>query len=136
MLAARVSEELARGEHVVACFPFAAIPKLPERRKRRDKIRLGLRQSWRRYRPLACTDRRLFVFDSGRTPHPRSLLATYPLDQVDVREARAGSFGGHRLVLGLPEAGDMPFELGKRDLRDLDVFLGLLVPPAPPRDRD
>jgi hypothetical protein len=136
VLAARVSEELTRGEHVIACFPFAAVPKLPGRRKRRDKVRVGIRQSWRRYRPLAVTDRRLFVFDSGRTPHPRAIIATYPLERVAVCDVRDGSFGGREVVLALPGEGDVQFELGKRDLRDLDALLGVLVPPTPAAEQD
>jgi hypothetical protein len=130
VLAARLSEELTRGERVVACLPFAAVPKLPGRVKRRDKVRVGVRQSWRRYRPLAFTDRRLIVFDSGRTPHARQVIATYPLEQVTLRLVGPGSFGGRDLVLRLPGEGDVPFELGRKDLADLAAALTLLVPPA------
>lgn len=123
MLVARVSEEMARDEHVVAVMPFASIPKLPGRVKRRDRVRTGLRQSWRRYRPLAFTDRALYVFESGRTPHPRQLLVRFPLGDIRVVDLRDASFGGRELHLELPGAGAVPFALGRKDLDDLTPVL-------------
>lgn len=121
-----MAERSAPGERVVAVLPFAAVPKFPGRVKRRDKVRVGLRQSWRRYRPLVFTDRRLYVFDSGRTPHPRELIASYPIGDVRVRDVRDGSFGGREVELDLPGEGTIPFEVGKLDLDDLVEVLHLL----------
>jgi hypothetical protein len=126
VLVARVSEEIARGEHVLAVMPFASIPKFPGRVKRRDKVRVGLRQSWQRYRPTAFTDRAVYVFESGRTPHPRQLLARFALGDVRVVDVLDGSFGGRVLLLELPGAGEVPFELGRKDLDDLATALQLL----------
>ena len=126
MLAGRVAEWLTPGERVVAVLPFAAVPKFPGRVKRRDKVRVGIRQSWRRYRPLVFTDRHLFVFDSGRTPHPRELIATFPIGEVVVRDVHDASFGGREVVLDLPANGPVPFEIGRRDLDDLVEALHLL----------
>jgi hypothetical protein len=126
VLAGRVAERLTPGETVVAILPFAAVPKFPGRVKRRDKVRVGLRQSWRRYRPLVFTDRRLFVFDSGRTPHPRELLKTFPVAEISVHDVRDGSFGGRELELDLPGEGSVPFEIGRRDGEDLLQALHLL----------
>jgi hypothetical protein len=136
-LVERVSEELAGGERVLACLPFAAVPKLPGNpegapKGRKGRVRLGIRQSWRRYRPLAFTNRRMFVFDSGRTPHPRELLATFPLAGVTVVDVRPGSFGGRELVLRLPGEGDVPFEVTKKDLAALPEVMALLGVPADP----
>ncbi|MFN8026025.1 MAG: hypothetical protein U0W40_06645 [Acidimicrobiia bacterium] len=121
-----MTERSAPGERVVAVVPFAAVPKVPGRVKRRDKVRIGVRQSWRRYRPLVFTDRRLYVFDSGRTPHPRELLASFPVAEVGVHDVRAGSFGGREVVLDLPGTGAVPFEIGRKDLDDLVHALHLL----------
>ena len=126
MLAGRVAERLTPGETVVAILPFAAVPKLPGRVKRRDQVRIGVRQSWRRYRPLVFTDRRLFVFDSGRTPHPRELIATFPVAEIGVNDLSDGSFGGREIVLDLPGEGSVPFEVGRRDRDDLVAVLQLL----------
>jgi hypothetical protein len=126
VLAGRVAERLTPGERVVAILPFAAVPKFPGRVKRRDKVRVGIRQSWRRYRPMVFTNRRVFVFDSGRTPHPRELLATFPIGEVGVHDVRDASFGGRELVLDLPGVGTVPFEIGRRDLDDLVEALQLL----------
>ena len=126
MLAGRVAEWLTPGETVVAILPFAAVPKLPGRVKRRDQVRIGVRQSWRRYRPLVFTDRRLFVFDSGRTPHPRELIATFPVAEIGVNDLSDGSFGGREIVLDLPGEGSVPFEVGRRDRDDLVAVLQLL----------
>jgi len=126
VLAGRVAERLTPGERVVAVLPFAAVPKFPGRVKRRDKVRVGVRQSWRRYRPLVFTDRRLFVFDSGRTPHPRELIATFPVAEIVVRDLHDASFGGREVVLELPGEGSVPVEVGRRDLDDLVLALQLL----------
>jgi hypothetical protein len=121
-----VAERSAPGERVVAVLSFASVPKFPGRVKRRDKVRLGMRQSWRRYRPMVFTDRRLYVFDSGRTPHPRELLAAFPIADVGVHDVRDISFGGREMVLDLPGDGPVPFDIGRKDLDDLVSALQLL----------
>jgi len=69
-LRAHAAAELERGERIVAMLPFASVPKLPRQPGgRTGKVRFGIRQSWRRYRPCVVTDRRLLVFDSVYGPH-------------------------------------------------------------------
>ena len=86
----------------------------------------GIRQAVKRYRPVVCTNRRVLIYDTNRTHHPRSLLAAFPLADVLVVEVRPGRFGGKVLVLALPGEGDVPFELGKKDLPELDTVLANL----------
>jgi hypothetical protein len=105
--------ELRPGERILAVLPYTSVPKQP--RGPEGKIRFGLRQSWKRYRPVVVTNRRLLVFDTGRTPHPRVLLAEFPLEQVAMSEVTAGRFGTARFTLSLPGEGDVPFEAGRRD---------------------
>jgi hypothetical protein len=112
-----LADRLAPGERVVAMLPFASIPKRgkgPE-----GKVRMGVRQSWRRYRPVVMTDRRLFLFDTSRTPHPIGILAAYPLAQVDFVKTAPGRFHQTILVLDLPGLGPMPFETGRLEREDL-----------------
>jgi hypothetical protein len=115
-----VSDRLAVGETAIAMLPFASIPKRvkgPE-----GKVRTGVRQSWRRYRPVLVTDRRLFLFDTGRTPHAIEVLATYDVADVHFVETLPGRFRETILVLDLPGLGPMPFETGRRDRDDLEVL--------------
>ena len=124
-LRARATEELRGGEQIVAMLPFASVPKLPrspERRGRKGKVRTGIHQSWKRYRPCVVTGRRLLVFDSGRAPNARSLLGAFPLDQVTMGPLGTGRFGTTTFVLGLPGIGDIPFETGRKEVADLGVL--------------
>jgi len=124
-LADHAAPELRSGERTVAMLPFATVPKLPrspERRGRKGKVRFGIRQSWRRYRPLVVTNRRLLVFDSGRTPSARTLLADFTLDDVAVGPVTPGRYGTSVFTLSLPGNGDVPFETGRREARDLEVL--------------
>jgi hypothetical protein len=105
--------ELRPGERILAVLPYTSVPKKP--RGPEGKIRFGLRQSWKRYRPVVVTNRRLLVFDTGRTPHPRVLLAEFPLEQVAMSEVTTGRFGTAHFTLTLPGEGDVPFEAGRRD---------------------
>jgi hypothetical protein len=119
-LRAAAEPELRAGERIVALLPFATVPKLVNGpRGRKNKVRFGIRQSWQRYRPLVVTDRRLLVFDSGRTPHPRELLAVYPLGDVAIGPDTAGRWGATTCVITLPDVGDVPFETGRREVDDL-----------------
>ncbi len=111
-------------------LPFASVPKLPrspERRGRKGKVRSGIHQSWRRYRPCVVTDPQLLVFDSGRAPNARSLLGDFPLDQVTDGPLGTGRFGTTTFVLGLPGIGDVPFETGRKEVADLEVLRRAVV---------
>jgi hypothetical protein len=136
-LAEAAAPELLGGERIVALLPFASVPKLPREpepgRKtgRKEKVRFGIRQSWRRYRPLVVTGRRLLVFDSGRTPNPRTLLAAFPLEAVTIGPMTKGRFGVTRFTLALPDNGEVPFETGRREALDTDRLQELLVSPRP-----
>lgn len=105
--------ELRSGERILAVLPFTTVPKRP--RGPEGKVRDGLWQSWKKYRPLVITDQRVFVFDTGRTPFPRLLLAQFPVEQTTMSEVTAGRFGVERFTLTLPGEGEVPFEAGKRD---------------------
>jgi hypothetical protein len=124
----RADEELGRGERIVAMLPFASVPKLPGRQRgRKNKVRFGIRQSWRRYRPTVVTDRRLLVFDSGRTPSARELLGTFPLVDVTMSPLGTGRFGATTFDLDLPGLGKVPFETGRHEADDvarLEIQLG------------
>jgi hypothetical protein len=111
-----VAERLGRDERVVAVLPFALTPKRP---KPPRKVRDGIYQSYRRYRPLVVTDRRLFVLDTARTPHPRGVLAEFPIGAVDIVDVVPMRFGQQRLLLDLPGLGTVPFVLGRYELDDL-----------------
>jgi hypothetical protein len=115
----RAEEELGGGEHIVAMMPFAAVPKQPGPRGRKNKIRFGIRQSWRRYRPVVVTDRRLLVFDSGRTPNARQLLGAFPLAEVTMGPLGVARFGATTFLLELPGLGPVPFETGRREADDV-----------------
>ena len=122
-LRARAEEELRGGERIVAMLPFASVPKLPRLpgapRGRKGKVRFGIRQSWRRYRPTVVTDRRLLVFDSGRTPNARELLGAFALGDVRLGPLGVGRFGATTFELELPGVGLVPFETGRRETDDL-----------------
>ncbi len=116
------------GERIVAMLPFASVPKLPPQPGgRKAKVRFGIHQSWKRYRPCVVTDRRLLVFDSGRAPTPRSLLGAFPLDQVTMGPLGTGRFGTTTFVLELPGLGDVPFETGRREVADVEVLQRVVV---------
>lgn len=123
-LVAFVTPGLASEERVLAVLPFANTPKRP--RGPEGKLRQGIWQSARRYRPLVLTDTRLFVFETGRTPHPRAVLCEFPKGSVRVVRTVPGSMGRTTLVLELPADGEVPFELGRFDVEDLDAFAGAL----------
>jgi hypothetical protein len=105
--------ELQGGERILATLPFVSVPKKP--RGPEGKIRFGIWQSWKRYRPIIVTDRRLLVFDTGRTPNPRTLLAAFPRGDVTMSEVSTGRFGTMHFSLDLPGEGEVPFEAGRRD---------------------
>jgi hypothetical protein len=116
-----VQDHLRPDEHVLAVLPFASTPKRP--RGAAGKIREGVYQSYRRYRPLVLTDRRLFVLDAGRTPHPRrGVLAEFPTAQVEVVAVIPSRFNQNRLVLDLGGVGAVPFELGGYDVEGLGIL--------------
>jgi hypothetical protein len=117
---------LAPGETIVAILPFTSTLKRPKApgapRGKKGKVRVGIYQSWRRYRPLVLTNRRLFVFETGRTPNPRTVLAAYPLDEVDMVAVTPVGRGVTRFALEFPDAGRVPFEAGRREREDLGVL--------------
>jgi hypothetical protein len=121
-----------RDEHIVAVLPFASVPKLPKvpgaPRGRKNKVRFGIRQSWRRYRPSVVTDKRLLIFDSGRTPNPRQLLGAFPLSEVTIGTLGVGRFGATTFELGLPGVGTVPFETGRREEADVQVLHRIAQP--------
>jgi hypothetical protein len=119
-LLAHVTPRLAAGERVVAMLPFANTPR--RAKGPTGRVREGVWQSARRYRPIVLTDRRLFVFDARRTPHPQGVLAEFPADLVKVVRLVPGTLGRQTLVLDLPEQGEIPFELGRLDGVDLGAF--------------
>jgi hypothetical protein len=127
VLAGAVQTQLRRGESVVALFPFTETRKRPRAAgaRRADKVTDGVYQSRRRYRPLVFTDERLYVFDAGRTPHPRALLGEYRLADIDLVDVLPARFGATCFVLSLPGSGEVPFECGRREVRDLGVLRSL-----------
>lgn len=118
------AESLAGGERVLAMLPYAHVPARPKGPA--GKVRDGIYQSFRRYRPIVLTDRRVLVFDTGRTHLPRSLLAEFPNADVEVVSVTPGSMGKVRLLLELPEVGQVPFETGRREQDDLAVLVETL----------
>ena len=97
-------------------LPFAQTGKRPKPPK---KVRDGIYQSYRRYRPLVATDRRLFVLDTARTPHPRNVLAEFPIEAVTIVDVVPRSFGQQRVLIDLPDLGPVPFDVGRYDLDGL-----------------
>jgi hypothetical protein len=120
-----VRDRLRPSEKVLALLPFASTAKRP--RGPEGKTREGIYQSVRRYRPLVLTDRRLFVLEAGRTPHPRGgVLAEFPLREVKVVEVIPGRFNQNRVVLDLPGVGAGPFEVGGYEVDDLATLRAAL----------
>src|SRR5262245_33505909 len=91
---------LLPGERVAITFPFTHTP--PRPRGPEGKVRDGIYQSARRYRPLVLTDRRLLVFDAGRTPQPKLLLAAFPRADLELVSVVPGRFGATTVTLELP----------------------------------
>ena len=115
-----IRDELHPGESVVAVLPFASTPRRPKGPE--GKIREGVYQSGRRYRPLVATTRRLLVVHAYKTPYPKGLLAEFPIAGVQVRDVSPRRFGQQRLTLDLPGEGTVPFDLGRFDLTELRDF--------------
>jgi hypothetical protein len=124
LLAQAAESALRGGEHIVAMLPYTHVPKRPKGPP--GKVKVGLYQSYRRYRPLVLTDQRLLIFDTGRTPFPRGLLAEFPTNDVDVVSTAPGSFGSTQVVLELPGEGPIPFVAGRKDQEGLAVLLKTL----------
>jgi hypothetical protein len=118
-----VADRLGRNEPVVAVLPFAATPARP---RTGGKVREGIYQTNRRYRPLVATDRRLFVLDAARTPYPRGVLAEFPIGSVAFVDVTPRSFGQQRVRLELPGNGVVPFDVGRLELDDLARLRELL----------
>ena len=127
-----VQDRLRTRESVLAVFPFTSTKKRPRLpgETRKDRVRFGVYQSYRRYRPLVLTDQRLFVFETGRTPHPRGLLAEFRVDDVELVEVTPGRLGATDFVLELPGIGRVPFECGRKELDDLAVLRDTLGAPG------
>ena len=119
-----VQDSLRPGEHVVAVLPFAATPKRPKGPE--GKVRTGIYQTARRYRPLVATTQRLLVVDTSRTPFPRGLLAEFPVAATTVVDLVPARFGQQRLSLDLPGLEEVPFDLGRFDLIELEAFRAAL----------
>jgi hypothetical protein len=119
-----VQDYLRPAEKVIAVLPFAATPKRPKGPE--GKVRQGIYQSARRYRPLVATNLRLFVVGAFRTPYPRGVLAEFPASAVKVVDLVPARFNQQRLLLDLPSIGTVPFDLGAFDLIELDQFQAAL----------
>jgi hypothetical protein len=115
-----IQDELGPGETVVAVLPYASTPRRPKGPE--GKVRVGVYQSGRRYRPLVATSRRLLVVHAYKTPFPKGLLADFPIAKVRVVDLVARRFGQQRLRLDLPGEGVVPFLLGRFDVVELDEF--------------
>jgi hypothetical protein len=122
----QVTPRLAVGERVIAVLPFANTPRRPKGRN--GKVREGVWQAARRYRPMVLTEQRLLVFDARRTPHPQGVLVEFPASAVSVVRLVPGTLGRQTLVLDLPAEGEVPFELGRLDADDLDAFIAMFDP--------
>jgi hypothetical protein len=127
----RMLEDIVRPpERILAVLPFVTTRKRPKQpgapRGKAGKVRVGVYQSWRRYRPLVVTDRRLFVFETGRTPNPREVLAVFALADIELVSSAPSGFGATGFVLELPGVGQVPFEAGRREQGDLEVLVELL----------
>jgi hypothetical protein len=123
---ATVADRLGPEERVVAVLPFASTPKRP--RGPTGKVREGIYVSYRRYRPLIVTSRRLFVVDAARTPYPRGVLAEFSLPDVTFVDVVPAAFGQSRLLLDLAGVGTVPFVLGRYDLEELPDLRAALEP--------
>jgi len=118
----RAAESALRdGEHVVTMLPYTHVPKRPKGPL--GKVKDGIYQSYRRYRPLVLTDQRVLIFDTGRTPFPRYLLADFPTADVEVISTTPASFGTTEVVLELPGEGPVPFVAGRKDQEGLDMLI-------------
>jgi len=126
-LDALLQEELRPGEKVLAVLPFSSTKRRP-REPGQQKVMTGVWTTSSRYRPLVLTDRRLLIFETGRTPHPRWVVADYPVDHVRIVDFQRASLGRHTVVFELPELGDVPFTLGRYEPQDLAPFLATLHP--------
>jgi hypothetical protein len=112
-----VDGRLQPGERVIAVLPFASTPKRPKGPE--GKVRDGVYQSSRRYRPLVLTTHRLFVINTSKTPFPHGVLAEFPSAAVDFVDVVPGQFSQSRMLLDLPGVGTVPFDLGRFDVPDL-----------------
>jgi hypothetical protein len=117
---AALRDDLRPGEQVVAVLPFASTPKRPKGPE--GKVRQGVYQRARHFRPLVATSSRLIVVDAYRSPSPRGLLADYPIDRVREVDLVPARMGQQMLHLDLPGEGEVPFLLGRFDLIELDQF--------------
>ena len=122
-----LAPRLEHGESIVAMLPFATTPKRPKGPA--GKVREGVWQSARLHRPMVLTDRSLFVFDAGRTPHPRAVHARFSRRDVRVVRVAERRSGASTLILELADQGEVPFELGRFD--DLEVFVAAIGPDSP-----
>lgn len=113
-----VRDRFQPAEKVVAVLPFASTPKRPSGPE--GKTREGISSSYRRYRPIVVTDRRLFMLDAGRNSRPRGdVLGEFPLQAVDVVDVIPGRFNQNRVLLDLPGVGTVPFDVGGYEVDDL-----------------
>ena len=62
------------------------------------------------------------MFETGRTPNPRQVLASYPVGDVDMSAVTEADRGVSRFALEFPDAGRVPFEAGRREREDLAVL--------------
>ena len=122
-----IADELRPDETVLAVLAFASTPKRPKGPE--GKVRVGIYISYRRYRPLVVTNRRLFVLEASRTPYPRRVLAEFPLADVHVVDVVQGPFSQSRLLLDLPDIGTVPFDLGRYDVEELPELRAALEGP-------
>ena len=126
-LARRVEPSLRSGERITAILPFVSSLKRPKApgapRGKAGKVRTGVYQSWRRYRPMVLTNRRLIVFDSGRTPNPREVLDEFSVADLEVVSVTPLGHSLTRFVLEFPGIGQVPFEAGRREQQDLEVLV-------------
>jgi hypothetical protein len=131
-LARMIEDDLRPDEAILVIFPFTNTQKRPKApgEGRKDRVRIGIYQSSRRYRPLVLTSRRLFVFETGRTPFPKALLAEFPIDEIELVEVEPLSFGCTRFVLDLPAIGRVPFEAGSKEREELATLRETLGDPS------
>ena len=79
------------------------------------------------YGQLVFTRARLFLFDSTRTGKTGELLRELPLRDVQFGGVSTGRLGKQALVLGLPDTGEIVFDVGSREGRDLAAITRLLA---------